>query len=172
MWVGDPDQARIEQPRLEDTPGFATFRLRENFRTPRALAKEIAELAPPGGVFRNPMKGTGMRLTEGSGREADDIAAELLRLVAIGHRFEDLLRLDLGNLASQRRFDDRIGPFALRRFTGEYTADGEQVMTEGALAYDTVWRYKGQQHPYVLVLWAWVPPACRTSGSEGRSTLR
>lgn len=152
VWVGDPDQARVGQPGLGDTAGFATFRLRENFRTPRALASEIADLAPPGTVFRNPMEGTGLRMVDATGNETADIAAEVGRLLAVGHRIEDLLLLDLGNLASQQRFGDRVGEHSLRRFTGEYTADGEQVITPGDLAYDTVWRYKGQQHPYVIVL--------------------
>lgn len=152
VWVGDPDQARVEQPRLRDTPGFATFRLRENFRTPRALAREIVDLAPPGTLFRNPVEGTGLRMVEPTGDEAGDVATEVARLVAIGHPVADILLLDLGNIAALARFGGRIGPYTLRRFTGAYTTDGEQCMSEGDLAHETVWRHKGQQHPYVVVL--------------------
>src|SRR5690606_23794505 len=40
--------------------------------------------------------------------------------------------------------EDRLGDFQLRRFTGQYSADGSPEWTSGDLHADSVFRFKGQ----------------------------
>jgi hypothetical protein len=152
-WIGDPDQ------RLSDSPaptleGFATLRLRENFRTPQGIASELGELAPAGTIFRNPHQGTGLTMLDATQQlgEAAVIAAEIKRLLLAGHELADLIILELGGLSNLDRFGDRIGEHRLRRFTGHYSDDGEQLLTRGELDIETIWRFKGQQRPHVIVV--------------------
>lgn len=153
VWVGDPDQRRQQSSSVAAAAGYAYFQLHQNFRTPKGIAREIVDLAPPGTLFRNPVEGTGLRMIQiGAAQEAHEIDQEIQRLLVAGHTFDDLILLDLGNIASQERFNDRIGELTLCRFTGRYRSDGEQIMTGGELLYDTIWRFKGQQRAHVIVV--------------------
>ncbi len=44
----------------------------------------------------------------------------------------------------------QLGPWKIKRYTGEYSESGEQLYTEGELLVDTVYRFKGRQKPIVL----------------------
>ena len=58
----------------------------------------------------------------------------------------------LGGLSNLDRFGDRIGEHRLRRFTGHYSEDGEQLLTTGDLDIETIGRFKGQQRAHVIVV--------------------
>lgn len=64
----------------------------------------------------------------------------------------DLIVLELGGLSKLDRFGDQIGEYRLRRFTGHYSVDGEQLLTAGDLDIETVGRFKGQQRPHMIVV--------------------
>jgi superfamily I DNA and RNA helicase len=44
-----------------------------------------------------------------------------------------------------------IGPWLTRRFTGEYDRNGEPRWSKGELLVESVYRYKGQSAPAVVV---------------------
>ena len=44
-----------------------------------------------------------------------------------------------------------IGPWPTRRFTGEYDRNGEPRWSSGELLVESVYRYKGQSAPAVVV---------------------
>ena len=151
-WIGDPEQRLNESP-APALAGFATLRLQENFRTPQGLARELTALAPPGTVFRNPHEGTGLRMLDASEQdEAAVIAEEVKHLLLAGHDLSDLIILELGGLSKLDRFGEQIGEHRMRRFTGRYSADGEQLLTTGELDIETIWRFKGQQRAHVIVV--------------------
>lgn len=151
-WIGDPDQRLSESP-APTLDGFATLRLRENFRTPQGLARELTDLAPAGTIFRNPHQGTGLTMLDATeAGESAVISAEIRRLQVAGHTMSDLIILELGGLSRLDRFGECIGEHCLRRFTGHYTDDGQQLLTAGDLDIDTIGRFKGQQRPHVIVV--------------------
>ncbi len=45
-----------------------------------------------------------------------------------------------------------VGDVPLRKFADEYTEDGHQIYTQGRLLFDTVYRFKGQQSPAVILV--------------------
>jgi hypothetical protein len=47
--------------------------------------------------------------------------------------------------------ESRIGPFTLSRPTGEYDLLGNQLFENGQLRFDTVYRFKGQQAPAIIL---------------------
>jgi superfamily I DNA and RNA helicase len=46
---------------------------------------------------------------------------------------------------------ERLGPWALRRFTGAYDEQANPMWTSGPLLADTVYRFKGQSAPAVVL---------------------
>lgn len=52
----------------------------------------------------------------------------------------------------------QIGGAKLRRFTGEYDAQGNQVLSDGRLTFDSVYRFKGQEAPAVILVDVDPPP--------------
>jgi superfamily I DNA and RNA helicase len=47
---------------------------------------------------------------------------------------------------------DKVGGLDLRQFTGDYDNDGNQIWTEGRLTYDSIYRFKGQEAPAVILV--------------------
>jgi hypothetical protein len=46
---------------------------------------------------------------------------------------------------------DKLGPFELRKFTGNYDLLGNPVFTEGEILIESVYRFKGQAAPCVIL---------------------
>jgi superfamily I DNA and RNA helicase len=65
-------------------------------------------------------------------RERGIPLADIVVLSARGHGRSHLLK------------EAKLGAFALRKFLGRYTADGEPVWSEGELLIESVHRFKGQ----------------------------
>ena len=49
------------------------------------------------------------------------------------------------------RETDRIGKHFIRRFTGKYDERENQIYTRGELLFDTIFRFKGQQAPVIIL---------------------
>ena len=47
---------------------------------------------------------------------------------------------------------EKVGNVSLRRFTGDYDLFGNQLSTDGQLAFDSVYRFKGQEAPAVIIV--------------------
>ena len=45
-----------------------------------------------------------------------------------------------------------VGGLGLRHFTGEYDKDGNQLWTPGLLTFDSIYRFKGQEAPAVILV--------------------
>ena len=45
-----------------------------------------------------------------------------------------------------------IGKYKLRKFTNKYNANNEQIYTDGDLNFETIYRFKGQQAPCVILV--------------------
>ncbi len=47
---------------------------------------------------------------------------------------------------------DKIGGVKVRSFTGDYDSDGNQLLTDGDLVFDSVFRFKGKESPAVILV--------------------
>ena len=47
---------------------------------------------------------------------------------------------------------DQVGKYKVRRFTGEYNSRNEQIYTEGDINFDSIFRFKGEQAPAVILV--------------------
>ncbi len=52
---------------------------------------------------------------------------------------------------------DAVGAVKLRRFTGEYTPGGNPVLSDGRITFESVYRFKGQEAPAVILVDVDVP---------------
>ena len=47
---------------------------------------------------------------------------------------------------------EKVGNVRLRRFTGDCDLFGNQLSTDGQLAFDSIYRFKGQEAPAVILV--------------------
>jgi superfamily I DNA and RNA helicase len=56
-----------------------------------------------------------------------------------------------GKVKSKLLNVDHVGKYSTRHFTGQYTVDGEQRWSEGDLLTDSIYRFKGQCAPAIIL---------------------
>ena len=150
-----------ESQRLYHHEGFelgeaVTIRCSDNFRSPRAICDTINAfglVAPPVRSL-NPYPGElpGIR-SYGSDEELlAQTEAAVAALLARGFALADIAVVG-GRGRERSALLNRvgIGPWRTRRFTGEYERNGEPRWSEGELLVESVYRYKGQSAPAVVV---------------------
>ncbi len=47
---------------------------------------------------------------------------------------------------------DKIGKFALKKYTGDYDMHGNQQYTSGEISFDSIYRFKGNQSAAVILV--------------------
>ena len=71
----------------------------------------------------------------------------------VGFKPEDISIVSCRGVQSTALADVvQIGKHKVRKFTGNYDANNEQIYTEGDLNFDTIFRFKGQQAPAVILV--------------------
>lgn len=150
-----------DEQRLYNTPDFeigdaVVVVSRDNFRSPRLVCDAINALE----LCRSPInskslyKGEvpGFHLYASPQQLLEQIERAVTALLARGFRLEDIAVLSYRGRAGSALTNVRqIGPWLTRHFTGAYTRDGEPVWTEGELLVESIYRYKGQSAPAVIL---------------------
>jgi len=73
-------------------------------------------------------------------------------LLGQGFALTDIVILtEHGRGKSKLLNSEYIGRFATRRFTGTYTRDGDQVWSDGELMVESIYRFKGQSAPAIIL---------------------
>ena len=103
----------------------------------------------------NDLPGLGVGVTTYS-RPAEQpalVGATIHRLLDQGFTHDDIVILTLhGAAKSVFSACEKVGGYPLRRFIGEYDLLGNQVLTPGKIAFESVGRFKGQQAPAVILV--------------------
>ena len=154
-WLEDPMQNLYDKPRI-DLPGWVTLRASVNYRTPRDVLRQI-------GLFINagervdaagPLEGDGIDIatyTDFAGLKDATIAA-IGRARHAGFKNRDIAVLTYcGRERSTLMPFDELGGYTLRRFDGTYDDAGNPVFQEGDILVETVFRFKGQSAPCVIL---------------------
>ena len=164
LWLEDPDQSirrelghqadPAEPAHLRLGDGFVGYRARYNYRSPETIARYILRVLPFEFKPANPLPGLGVGVStykspEQQGKRVSAIVTDLVRR---GFRHSDIVVLSMRGLATATlAHEARVGAFTLARPTGAYDLFGNQVLEPGQLRFDTVYRFKGQQAPAVIL---------------------
>jgi hypothetical protein len=154
-WLEDPMQRLYERPPV-DLPGFATLRAETNYRSPRDVLDYVNRLLlPPQPVeAAGPIAGSDVEfLTYG---DAAAVVATTKRAVTralqAGFRIADTVLVTFsGRERSTLHAFDQIGPHRLKSWQGRYDLFGRPEFSDGDLLIETVYRFKGQSAPCVIL---------------------
>lgn len=154
LWLEDPDQNLQDRPPVT-LDGFVGFRARVNYRNPDSIARYIRKHLPfdfePGNEL--PGLGVGKHSCEDPTDQPRVVARILRDLVRQGFSHDDIVILTChGVQNSVFSTLDSVGGVKLRRFTGEYGPEGNQVLSEGRITFDSVYRFKGQEAAAVVLV--------------------
>ena len=163
LWLEDPDQSiRLERAnnaslelayeKLGDH--FIGFRTRANYRSPETIARYIQRVLPFDFIPSNPLPGLGVGVAtyKEATEQSRRVAAIVNELVRTGFRHSDIVILSMRGLARATfAKEKKIGAWALSRPTGGYDLLGNQLFESGQLRFDTVYRFKGQQAPAIIL---------------------
>lgn len=150
-----------EAQRLYQQEGFelgdaVTIRCSDNFRSPRVICDVINALAlvlpPVRGL--NPYVGElpGIRTYSSDEELLAQTQAAVAALLARGFALSDIAVVSgRGRERSTLLNQSTLGPWHTRRFIGEYDRNGEPQWSKGELLVESVYRYKGQSAPAVVI---------------------
>lgn len=155
--LGDSEQSLYERDSFQ-LPGAVTIRCSDNFRSPRAVVDVVNQLR----LLGEPVQARSAYQGEAPGFATyapgqlgliTAVEACLKRLQQDGIAPQDIALL---SFAGQQRSDvlkhDALAGLALRKPTGRYDAAGNALWTDGVLLADTIYRFKGQSAPVVVLV--------------------
>ena len=155
IWLEDPMQALYARAPAQ-LPGWVTLRAHSNYRSPRQVVRLLQAILPPEVQIdaAGPLAGADLELIEYA--DADGLLAAtkeaVRRCLAAGFRRHDMAVVTLrGRSQSALLSLDALGPHPVRRFTGRYDLLAQPVYTEGELLIESVYRFKGQAAPAVVL---------------------
>ncbi len=149
----DPDQ-NLRGNAPPPTNGYVHYRSNANYRTPVSIARFIQDTLPAECHFLNPLPGLGVDvLGYDNPKKQPIIVGQIITdLMRQGFEHEDIVILTFGGLKSSVFNDiESVHNVPLLKFTGDYKA-GNQVFTDGRLRFDSIYRFKGQQAPAVVLV--------------------
>ncbi len=139
-------------------PDAVHIRCQDNFRSPRRLVEAINAL----GLCDRPVLARAAYDGEAPGFASYDanLATAAMerttecvqRLLDEGVAPDDIVLLSYSGLQSSKLLaQTQIAGHALKKTTGAYDQRQQAIWTEGALLADTLWRFKGQSAPVVVL---------------------
>lgn len=154
LWLQDPLQNIYEKTRFE-LDGFVHYHCNKNYRTPSSLAEYIRDTLDVEFETENELNGLGVEVHEVEKPEAqiDTVFAILKDLMAAGFSSEDIAIISCkGAQKSVFSGFDKIGKYALKKYTGDYDMHGNQQYTSGEIIFDSIYRFKGNQSAAVILV--------------------
>ncbi|MFO0120723.1 MAG: ATP-binding domain-containing protein, partial [Burkholderiales bacterium] len=164
LWLDDPMQALY--PRAPAAlQGWPVLRAQTNHRSPREIVEWLRMLLPEDQRIESasPLASGGLELIaygdRGPGGATDafetvQVATReaVRRCLAAGFRRQDIAVISFHGRAQSALLSlDSLGTHAVRRFTGRHDLLDQPVYTEGGLLFESVYRFKGQAAPAVVL---------------------
>ena len=154
-WLEDPMQRLYERPAVE-LPGWVTLHAQVNYRSPRNVLAYVNRLLAPAPAVEpaGPIAdGEVEFLDYGDAAELLDRSKRAVTLaLQAGFRKQDIALVTFSGREKSRLLAvDTLGPHRLKSATGRYDLFGVPQYTEGDLLIETVYRFKGQAAPCVIL---------------------
>lgn len=154
-FLQDEDQ-RLYKRTMADIEEAVLIECQDNFRSPRLICDVINtfQLSRNTVQSKNPFKGNIPVFHEYINNhqllEKTEFAVD--NLLSQGFTLSDIVVLTAcGRDRSVLLSQNSIGKYKTRQFTGNYTCQGEPIWTQGDLLVESVYRYKGQSSPAVIL---------------------
>jgi hypothetical protein len=154
IWLEDENQNLYgkEPVELDDVVGY---RCATNFRSPETIARFIQRTLPFEFENSNDLPGLGVGVSGYNDVEDQPkiVAKVVGGLLKQGFEHADIVVLTCHGV-NNSVFSEltKVGPYKLRKFGGEYDMFGNQILTDGNLQFDSIYRFKGQQAPAVILV--------------------
>ena len=161
LWLEDFDQSIRRTTSAVSEPAykglhrqFIGFHARENYLFTRddrtlyseCLAVRFCACQPSAWPL------TGTTTYKAPEEQGKRVAAIVTNLIRAGFKHNDIVILSMRGLKRATLTQEkRVGTFSLSRPTGEYDLLGNQLYEIGQLRFDTVYRFKGQQAPAIIL---------------------
>lgn len=154
LWLEDPLQNLTMKPSVE-MKGFVAYKESANFRTPRLISEFIKDVLNTEFDNKNPLPGLGVEVHtyENDNEQKRIVTHRVSELVREGFSHEQIVVISCKGLKSNSFKDcDQIGTLKLRKFSGKYDKSRKQIYSDGDVYFDTIFRFKGQQAPAIIVI--------------------
>lgn len=154
-WLEDPMQRLYERPPLE--PGdWPVLRANVNYRSPRDVVEYVNRLLDPTQQVEpaGPIGASAVEFLdyEDAAELVDRSKRAITLALQAGYRRQDIALVTFSGRERSRLFAfDTLGPHRLRSATGRYDLFGVPQYTEGDVLIETVYRFKGQAAPCVIL---------------------
>jgi hypothetical protein len=154
LWLDDPNQNIYGRAVLHPSIN-ATYRYDINYRTPESIARFVKRSLPFKFETGAELPGLGVGITRW--KEASEqiklVSKTVTNLRTMGFEYADIVVLTTRGIQNSILSPlERLGNHQLRRFTNEYDMFGNQIYSDGQLLFDSVFRFKGQQAPAVVLV--------------------
>lgn len=156
LYLLEDDAQRLYARDAFDLEGAVVLTCQDNYRSPVEIVSVINALGLSDITVeaRSPYRGVqpGFRVYQDARtlkrRTAEAVAALIERGIALA----DIVVLSGRGHAQAVLLGERsIGPYRIRRFSGQYDANGEPHWTEGELLVESIYRFKGQSAAGVVL---------------------
>lgn len=154
LWLEDPEQNLHGKPSVI-TKGFVGYRCRVNYRSPVSIARFIHNTLPFEFEFGNDLPGLGVGVLryENPDEQPKAVARIVQDLIRRGFSHDDIVILTCRGVQNSVFSElEQVGGIKLRRFTGDYDTESNQVWTNGQITFDSIYRFKGQEAPAVVLV--------------------
>jgi hypothetical protein len=154
VWVEDAGQRLYDDRAPVELSGFVEYHTSANFRNPRRIIDFVERALHVEIDARNHLPGMHplVHVYDDDAQQLALLEQRIEALLAQGFTAEQIAVLSVhgvgkGVLANA----GAISGVRVHQFTGHYTPDGEPIFTPGDLSFETIFRFKGQHAPAVLV---------------------
>ena len=156
LYLFEDEDQRLYEREAFDLDNAVLLTCRDNFRSPQAICEAINAFALTGSsvVGRSPYFGQlpGFHVYDSEKAIVKQTAKVIEQLLQEGFCLQDIVVLSgHGRNKSGVLNSAAIGPFSTRSFTGRYTPDGVPIWNTGDLLVESVYRFKGQSAPVVVM---------------------
>jgi hypothetical protein len=156
LYLMEDDAQRLYEREPFDLSDAVTLTCNDNHRSPRAVCQVInaLELVTPAIISKSPYEGEfpEFRRYDSDAAMIEQTELAVAALMEQGYALSDIVILTgHGRSKSKLLNMGHIAGFTTRRFTGSYTMDGDQVWSEGELMVESIYRFKGQSAPAVIL---------------------
>lgn len=152
IWIEDPNQRlyEIERVLLSD---FVTLDMPTNYRSPRKIQQAIELLLDLGTESGNPFPGLDPEFHTYESNQAlfKQVQDRLTALIHEGFSHENIAIISFKSLEESVLTNlGQLGPYRLKHSAGLYEPNPYQSAKAGAILFDSIDRYKGQQNQVIL----------------------